>query len=179
MENNYIQIKSHKEIFLNSIGNKSRHITLIDLNNKKKIDYVLFETRHEFMWETIIKNEINNTVFPGKIITLKLTHELLNKLNLQRADVNFEDGDTLDIVVWEWISWMGNSEDIRVEWSLKEQLWKLNKKNCGKYIKSTLPKEDYYFDDRDDYPNESIYDNLYYNDNLDMDQQSLDFWENL
>ena len=41
-----------------------------------------------------------------------------------------------------------------------------------------IEDEDYY--DRgyeDDTP--SIYDNPYYNDNLDMDQQSIEFWNNL
>ena len=37
--------------------------------------------------------------------------------------------------------------------------------------------EDYYSGGYDDEP--SIYDNPYYNDNLDMDQQSIEFWNNL
>lgn len=36
---------------------------------------------------------------------------------------------------------------------------------------------DYYDDYQDDYP--SVYDNPYYNDNLDMDQQSSEFWDSL
>lgn len=31
----------------------------------------------------------------------------------------------------------------------------------------------------EDYYDDSAYDNPYYNDNLDIDQQSIDFWDNL
>ncbi len=36
---------------------------------------------------------------------------------------------------------------------------------------------DEYHENYSDYP--SIYDNPYYNDNLDIDQQSIDFWNNI
>lgn len=38
---------------------------------------------------------------------------------------------------------------------------------------------DCYYDDYDDTSFYSAYDNPYYNDNLDLDQQSIDFWESL
>ena len=50
---------------------------------------------------------------------------------------------------------------------------------AGVLIGSYEQEDDYYdtsgYDD--DYP--SIYDNPYYNDNLDMDQQSIEFWNSL
>ena len=49
----------------------------------------------------------------------------------------------------------------------------------GKQISSHEQEndEDVYYGGYDDEP--SIYDNPYYNDNLDMDQQSIDFWNSL
>ena len=53
--------------------------------------------------------------------------------------------------------------------------------NCTKYYDKEYWEEE---DDDDDYQTyyddtPSIYDNPYYNDNIDMDQQSIEFWNNL
>lgn len=45
------------------------------------------------------------------------------------------------------------------------------------YTKEEYEEDDYYQTYDDDTP--SVYDNPYYNDNLDMDQQSIEFWNNL
>ena len=38
---------------------------------------------------------------------------------------------------------------------------------------------DEYYSDADEDDNPSIYDNPYYNDNIDMDQQSIEFWNSI
>lgn len=45
------------------------------------------------------------------------------------------------------------------------------------YTKEEYEEDDYYQTYDDDTP--SVYDNPYYNDNIDMDQQSIEFWNNL
>lgn len=44
-----------------------------------------------------------------------------------------------------------------------------------------IEEDDKYYDDSNDYYEDyaSAYDNPYYNENLDMDQQSMEFWDNL
>lgn len=46
-----------------------------------------------------------------------------------------------------------------------------------RHMKKRNDSEDYYDDGDDDIS--SVYDNPYYNDNLDMDQQSIEFWNSL
>lgn len=47
----------------------------------------------------------------------------------------------------------------------------------GEIVNSYVEEDNNYYDDYDDTP--SIYDNPYYNDNVDMDQQSIEFWNSL
>lgn len=56
---------------------------------------------------------------------------------------------------------------------------------CSDSIPSDIDDEDYddyndeYYSDGDEDDNPSIYDNPYYNDNIDMDQQSIEFWNSI
>ena len=68
--------------------------------------------------------------------------------------------------------------EIYVEDKKKDMLF-VNFVDREEFIKSLNVIEENYIeeDDSDDW--ESIDDNPYYNDNLDMDQQSPEFWDNL
>ena len=89
---------------------------------------------------------------------------------------------------WGFINKEGNvvvsCEYDEVDSSFKDGIGKLVRNGeiflfdkSGRLIDSyKQEKNNYYSQSYDDY---SIYDNPYYNDNVDMDQQSIEFWNNL
>ena len=59
----------------------------------------------------------------------------------------------------------------------EEEIARLDEIDRQLAIEAEMENRDNWNDDSDEYP--SIYDNPYYNEDLDMDQQSPDFWDSL
>ena len=119
-----LKIISCEEIRKSHNGKEYRHITFEDIQNYKTIDYVIFKKDHQYIWEDILGNDFKNIIYTGRIIRLKLTKDLISKVNIHNHLLTIKEGDDIEIVECYWNGWDNQPEDIRILWSLKEQLWK-------------------------------------------------------
>lgn len=109
---------------------------------------------------------IDNENKEGRVIFALLDHDS-NIKEVYAADIDDEITETMNTYVKE-IQEYNDDEDNDEEVDDLERIGFINAD--GTYIQNEISSFD------DDY---SIHDNPYYNDALDLDQQSPDFWENL
>jgi hypothetical protein len=122
-ESKYVHILSFEDIKTSAIGTKYRHVILEDINNDKKVDYVIFENKHKFMWIETLKKSLKTIVYPAEIMRLDITKNILNKIK-PGLPLTIKVGDTIDIVVWYWSDWDTLSDDERALRSLEDQIWR-------------------------------------------------------
>jgi hypothetical protein len=126
METNLLKIVDHSDIEINSIGNKQIHIRLEDIRNHKELEYVIFETAHYALWETIMYNNTGTVHFPGKIIDITVNLDLIKKTKMGSGFHRyFKEGFDFRMVLWECDK--NKSYEEMLILSLNDQLFRLKK----------------------------------------------------
>jgi len=151
MEKKYIKIVSSEEIRNSRVNTKFRHVKLSDCDNDtKKVDYIIYEKRHGKMWKSILDNQIDKVCFYGKIISLKITKELIEKVNDSHKPIRNVIGQEIDIVLLD---------NENIEEAFRNQLWKiLDYKELHKRRKSSDVKDfDYYQETTSSYERDRDY----------------------
>ena len=88
----------------------------------------------------------------------------------------FIDKDNAIIVPCEYDEVTANYTDGKGELKKENTIYLFD--NKGNLINNYEEEADYHEWHYNGYDDVSVYDNPYYNDNLDMDQQSIEFWNN-
>ena len=138
-----VHILNCQSIKTSASGSKYRHILLEDISNHKKVDYIIFENHHKFIWLETLKEPMSDLFYPGEIICLKITQNILSKFK-SGLPLTIKVGDIVDIVKWYWSEWDTFSEDMRIQSSLRDQIWRFRsfpKKNKEKYSNSDSESE--------------------------------------
>lgn len=124
MKDNFsIHILNVGDVKTNSKGFEYRHIVIEDINNHKKVDYIIFKNTHKFMWRDSLKMSFSDIVYPGKIISLEITNKFLKYVK-SSLPLTVKAGDTVNIIVWFWSNWDLLPDDIRIIRSFEDQIWR-------------------------------------------------------
>jgi hypothetical protein len=119
----FIHILSFEDIQINASGNEYRHILFEDINNHKKVDYVIFSNSHMLIWIETLKTPIPNLFYPGEIISFEVTQKVFDKFK-SGLPLTIKEGDVVDIIVWYWSNWDDLSDEARILRSFKDQIWR-------------------------------------------------------
>jgi len=132
MKANYLKITDHSDKKVASNGYEFMTITLKDLNNGNKVDYNIYKNNDQTLWNAIEKSDYKDKKIPGKVMDINVTNELIKNATVNKPDAEYELSNSFRMVVWEWSEWKNLSEKTRIINSLKNQVWKLNKKYISK-----------------------------------------------
>ena len=122
---------------------------------------------------------INSTYKTKSISTFKvipINHPKNNAYNHINSDYVIYHGsyDKSEIVMYEPVI-------IEKEFKFSDEIKKLNRDKLDKLIEKSNYQNEMYSSNNDDYYEyfDSVHNNPYYNDDLDMDQQSIEFWNSI
>jgi hypothetical protein len=122
------QIEDFGNIKFSSLGNEYRHVTLKDLLNNKKIDYVLYNNEHSILWNVILNNTYKRRSFAGEIRSITITDELIKATGKDGDQLKIRIGDEIDLLIWLCDGMDNWSEEERIKESFKKQCWKYVKR---------------------------------------------------
>ena len=126
IKNSYrLMVKSVGPIRKNELGLNQRWILFEDQYNHLKAGYILFENQYGNLWNFISeKKDLDQTVFPGEIVAIKISKSILSELGVSLNDSIAERiiGQNINVPILNDDS---RSMRYNVSTAVIKQLWKL------------------------------------------------------
>lgn len=117
-----IRILSTNEIKTSINSTRYRHVIMEDISNQKRVEYVLFENKHPFLWADA-RQQNYNRIYPGEIKSIELSDIFLNKVK-SSLPLHIKSGDVVEIVIWHWSEWDSLPLNYKILRSFEDQIWR-------------------------------------------------------
>ena len=130
-ESDFIRIIFAEEIKTASNGNKYRKVKLRyrDITTW----YHAYEDSNPGIWKSVEKDTYRNDLFNGEIIEIDVDEQLLTNVLADTGSKisDYRTAKKFPVVIWNIAEFQPPTDQKKIEYFLKKQLWKLNKKYSG------------------------------------------------
>lgn len=123
---NILTIENFGEIKTSVNGTRYRRVLYRDEVNKKCAEFVLFENTAIETWKENPGQDGTIYIDFGKILTIKLTPEIISKANTSKYPIFKNEGE-LDIVLFGDFEKNHTPTEVEIVRALKAQLWKIRR----------------------------------------------------